>query len=484
MNESASQDSRESASPPDPADPSPAAFPRRVALIVAAAFFMEMLDGTIVTTALPAIAQSLGESTLALTACITAYLVAMAVFVPSAGWASDRFDARNLFAAAVAVFTIASLLCGISPTFWTLIASRLLQGAAAAFMSPVGRLIVLRETATHQIIDAIGWIVWPALIAPVVGPPLGGFITTYASWHWIFLINVPLGIAGVILVLKFVPRRPTATRTKFDLAGFVLTGAALATLIHGLSLVAQGGASTSLGSALIAFGLGCGYVAIRHALKRDAPMLDLAAARIPTFALTTVTAGFVARIAISMTPFLLPLMFQIGFGESAFASGLMLLVYMGGNLAMKSVTTPVLRRFGFRDVVRVNGILCAASLAACGFLSPGLAMPVICVVLFVAGMTRSMHFTSMATLAFADVDAARRPGATTLAAMAQQVAGAVGVAVAALALGFFQASRGGEQLALGDFQRALFAASALMAVAIVWSQRLPRSAGAGLRKKE
>ena len=474
----------ESARAPDPGGAVRNAFPRRVPLIVAAAFFMEMLDGTIVTTALPAIAQSFGESTLALTASITAYLVAMAVFVPSAGWASDRFDARNLFAAAVAVFTLASLLCGLSPTFWTLIFARLVQGAAAAFMSPVGRLIVLRETPKHQIIDAIGWIVWPALIAPVVGPPLGGFITTYASWRWIFLINIPLGIAGVFLVLKFVPRRPRTMPKRFDVPGFVLTGAALATLIHGLSLVAQGGSSSALGAALVGFGLCCGYVAVRHARSRDVPMLDLAAARIPTFALTTVTAGFIARIAISMTPFLLPLMFQIGFGESAFASGLMLLVYMAGNLTMKTMTTPVLRRFGFRDVVRVNGILCATSIAACGLLSPTLALPIVCIVLFIAGMTRSMHFTSMATLAFADVDATRRPGATTLAAMAQQVAGAVGVAVAALALGLFQTIRAGPQLALADFQHALFAAGALMAVAVAWSQRLPRDAGAELARRQ
>jgi EmrB/QacA subfamily drug resistance transporter len=475
---------RQSAIPHSPGTAIPTAFPRRVALIVAAAFFMETLDGTIVTTALPAIAQSFGESTLAMTASVTAYLVAMAVFVPSAGWASDRFDARNLFAGAVAVFTLASLLCGVSPTFWTLIAARVLQGAAAAFMSPVGRLIVLRETPKHQIIDAIGWIVWPALIGPVVGPPLGGFIATYASWRWIFLINIPLGIAGVLLVMRFVPRRERTTPARFDARGFVLTGAALATLIHGLSLLAQGGASSPLGGALVAFGLCCGIVAVRHALTRAAPMLDLAAARIPTFALTTVTAGFVARIAISMTPFLLPLMFQIGFGESAFASGLMLLVYMAGNLAMKTVTTPILRRFGFRDVVRMNGILCAASIAACGLLSPELAVPVVCIVLFVAGMTRSMHFTSMATLAFADVDALRRPGATTLAAMAQQVAGAVGVAAAALALGFFQTIRAGAQLTLADFQHALLAAAALMAVAVAWSQRLPRNAGAELRQSQ
>ena len=351
-------------------------------------------------------------------------------------------------------------------------------------MSPVGRLIVLRETPKHQIIDAIAWIVWPALIAPVVGPPLGGFITTYASWRWIFLINIPLGLAGVYLVLRFVPEHARGPRKTFDARGFVLTGAALATLIHGLSLVAQGDGALASGVALVAFGLGCGYAAVRHALCHGAPMLDLAAAAVPTFALSTVTAGFVARVAISMTPFLLPLMFQIGFGASAFASGVMLLVYMAGNLAMKSVTTPVLRRFAFREVIRVNGLLCAASLVACGLLTPALSMPVVCVVLFVAGMTRSMHFTSMATLAFADVESQMRPGATTLAAMAQQAAGAIGVAVAALALGFFQTIRSGAQLALGDFQNALFAAAVLMTLAVIWMQRLPHDAGAELSRRQ
>ena len=237
------------------------------------------------------------------------------------------------------------------------------------------------------------------------------------------------------------------------------------------------------GGAFIAIGLVCGFAAVRHALRSQAPMLDLAAVAVPTFALSTITAGFAARIAINMTPFLLPLMFQIGFGATPFGAGILLLVYMAGNLAMKSVTTPILHRFGFRNVIRVNGTLCAAALVACGLLSPSVHIAVVYAVLFVAGMTRSMHFTSMNTLAFADVPPPVQPGATTLAVMAQQVASVLGVAVAALALGIFQSVRAGPELALEDFQNALFAAAGLMAIAILWSLRLPADAGADASRR-
>jgi EmrB/QacA subfamily drug resistance transporter len=462
--------------------PEASSFSRRIPFIVAAAFFMETLDSTIVTTSLPAIARSFGRSPLELTSIVTVYMVAMAIFVPTAGWASARFGARNLFAAAIAVFTLASLVCGASPSYEVLLLARLLQGTAAAYMSPVGRLVVLRATPKAKIINAIGLIVWPGLIAPVIGPPLGGLITTYSSWRWIFLVNIPVGIAGVLLVLRFIPKQAKEAPVTLDKLGFVLTAIALATLIHGLALAGQPDIRVADFAIYILIGLCVGVVAIRHALKHPTPMLDLTAVRVRTFAICTVTAGFVARTSISMTPFLLPLMFQIGFGESAVQAGVMLLIYMGGNLAMKSVTTPILHRFGFRDVLRVNGVLCVASLIACGMLTQLTPVVVVYAVLFVSGMTRSMHFTSTATLAFADVSDKDRPSASTLATMMQQFASVFGVAVAAFTLGVSQGVRSGS-LALVDFHNGMFVAAALMAVAVAWMFRLPADAGIELSRQ-
>ena len=285
------------------------------------------------------------------------------------------------------------------------------------------------------------------MIAPVIGPPLGGLITTYASWRWIFLVNIPVGILGVLLVLRYVPAQAKEPTVELDKLGFVLTAVALATLVHGLASAGRPDARVVEFSGYIMVGLVVGAIAVRHALQHPTPMLDLRAVRVPTFALCIVTAGFLARTSISMTPFLLPLMFQIGFGETALQAGVMLLVYMSGNLAMKSVTTPILRRFGFRNVLLVNGVLCVASLVGCGMLSPSTATVVTYVVLFVSGMTRSMNFTSTSTLAFADVSDKDRPAAQTIRAPRRAAIRLVsGVAVAAFSLGLSQALRGGAPL--------------------------------------
>ena len=447
-----------------------------VALLVAGTFFMENLDGTIIATALPRIAESFGVAAVDLNIGMSAYLLTLAVFIPASGWLADRFGARTVLSWAIAVFTLASLLCAVSNSVPAFTAARVLQGLGGAMMVPVGRLAVLRNTEKKDLVKRIATITWPGLAAPVLGPPLGGFITTYADWPWIFLLNLPLGVAALAMTLRIVPNDHAGERRRFDGIGFLLTGGACFGFMYGLELVAQPGDRGWAGGGLLLGSLLLAALAVRHARGKVAPMLDLSALCVQTYRVT-LAGGSLFRMAISAVPFLLPLMFQLAFGLDAFHSGLMVLAVFAGNLMMKPLTTPVLRRLGFRGTLLCNGLLSAATILACAFLTPQTPVPVILALLFVSGLARSMQFTALNTLAFADVPPGRMSGANTLFSAVQQMALGLGIALGAVVLRLGQSLHGeGGVPSLGDFRLAFLLVAALALLSLADVLRLPHDA--------
>ena len=392
-----------------------------VALIVAGAFFMEFLDGTVITTALPQMAKAFGADPVTLSIGITAYLLMLAVFIPASAWVADRYGTRTVFGAAIGVFTVASVLCGISNSLWTFTAARILQGLGGAMMVPVGRQVVLRSTEKRHLVHAIASLTWPALIAPVLGPPIGGLITTYADWRWIFFLNVPLGLIGIALTVWKVPQLRAEQRQPFDLLGFALVGSALASLMYGLEEIGHHSAGWQSPVLFLAISGTVGILAVRHVRRHPAPVLDLWPLSVASFAAAT-WGGSVFRITVNTVPFLLPLLFQVGFGLSAFDSGLLVLATFAGNLGMKPLTTPIMRRWGLRTVMLANGMLTAATVAACCLLLPDTPWPVTVAILFAGGLCRSMQFTAINTLFYTDIPSARMSRASALGSVVQQMA--------------------------------------------------------------
>ena len=448
------------------------------ALIVACAFFMENLDGTIIVTALPQMASSFQIGPERMSLGVTAYMLAVAAGIAASGWLADRVGARNLFCGAIGVFTIASMLCGIAPSFPTFIAARVLQGAAAAMMSPVGRLVVLRTSEKKDLLRALSTLVWPALFAPVLGPPLGGFITSAASWRWIFYVNLPVGLIGMALVLAYIPNQKGEEKTPFDTLGFLLMTAALGCLTYGLDLLGQRQtANLTTGAVLLAIAVVTGFLAIRHIQRARHPLIRLDALDHRTFFVSCITGGTLSRAAISATPFLLPLMFQVGYGLSPVQSGLLLLIYMAANLLMKTITNPILTRFGIKAVLVWNGLIASTFIAACAVVAPTVPLWLSGVVLALAGASRSMQFTALTMVTFADVGPQQRQPAAVVSALTQQVGMGGGVAVGALLLTFSQRLRGASTLTVTDFQAALVLAGVLSGLAVISYMSLARDAG-------
>lgn len=450
-----------------------------VALLVAGAFFMENLDGTVIATALPQMALSFKTSPVDLNMGMTAYMLTLAVFIPVSGWIADRLGPRTVFSTAVALFTFASILCGFSNGAVEFTAARVLQGIGGAMMVPVGRLVVLRVTEKKHLMRSIAYITWPGLVAPVLGPPIGGFITTYASWRWIFFLNVPLGLAAIVVALILIGNEGHTDKRPFDWWGFALAGSALVAAMYSLELLGRQTSQWPMAALFITWATVAGWLAIRHMHRSPHPLVNLACLKIHTFAVS-MWGGTLFRVAIMASPFLLPLLFQVGFGLNAFESGLLVLTMFAGNLVMKPVTTPVLRNFGFRKALIGNGIISAALLAACGFLTPQTPRPWMLVVLFLHGLSRSMQFTSLNTLSFVDIPGPLMSSANSFSAVVQQMGMGMGVAFGAVALRAAALMQGQktELPTLMDFHIAFWIIAAINALSIVDCIGLHMHAGA------
>jgi EmrB/QacA subfamily drug resistance transporter len=464
---------------PAPAPPLAVIRERIVPLIVAVALFMENVDSTVIATSLPAIAADIGASPLALKLAITSYLISLAVFLPLSGWTADRFGARVVFRAAIAVFMAGSIGCALSGSLSQFVLARMLQGIGGAMMTPVGRLILVRSVERRDLINAMVWVTLPALIGPLIGPPLGGFITTYISWHWIFLINIPMGLAGIVLATLFIENVRAPTPDPLDTVGIVLAGLGIGGLTFGGSVLGLNFLPPVVVAALIVVGAAASYLYVRHARHASAPILDLSLLRIPTLR-AAMLGGFIYRAGMGAMPFLLPLLLQLGFKLTAFQSGLITLCNVIGAMGMKTIIPIILRNFGFRRALAANALISATLVGAVATFMPGVSYMWIIAVLTIGGFFRSLQFTSLNTIAYADIEHRDLSRATSLVAVGQQLSISIGVAVGALAVDLTLWRRGASEITAADFQPAFVGIAAIAACACIVFSRMPSDAGGAL----
>jgi EmrB/QacA subfamily drug resistance transporter len=458
---------------------------RIVPLIVATALFMENMDSTVIATSLPAIAHALATNPLALKLAVTSYLLSLAICIPASGWTADRFGTRNVFRAAIGVFVLGSIGCAASHTLEEFVLARIVQGAGGAMMTPVGRLIMVRSIDKRRLVNAMSLVTIPALIGPICGPPLGGFITTFASWHWIFLINVPIGLVGIALASRFIPNIRVEHPDPFDYIGFLLAGCAIAGLAFGLSAMGLESLPNSVVASLLCGGAISALAYLVHAKRTPAPILDLNLFRLPTFRVS-IFGGFLFRLGIGALPFLLPLLLQIGFRLTPFQSGLITFTTALGSMFMKAAVASVLRRFGYRNVLLYNALISSAFLAACASFVQGMPFAGMIAILLSGGFFRSLQFTAINTIAYAEIEPAKMSRATAMVAAAQQLSLSTGVAVGALVVELTLRLKQSTTMGINDFPPAFLFVGMLSASAVFIFMRLPPDAGAELagRKPE
>ena len=448
-----------------------------VPMILGAALFMQMLDSTIVANALPTMARSFHEDPVTLNMAITAYLLAAAMFLPISAWLADRFGARLVFRAAIAGFAASSMLCGLAQNLPEFVLARMLQGCTGALLMPVGRLVLLRSVPKSELVSAMAFLTLPALLGPILGPPIGGLIVTFWSWRWVFFINVPMGVLGVLLATLYMPEVREETRQPLDLRGLVLTAAGLAGIVYGFSNLGGGELSTGWTATLLGGGTACLLLYLVHARRTPHAILDLSLMRIQTYGVSQI-GGLFGRLAIGASPFLLALLFQLGFGLSAFAAGMLTFATALGALAMKATAVRIIRLFGFKTVLIGNSIIVAATSGACALFRATTPHWLMFATLFVSGFFRSLHFSALNALGFADVPHSAMSRASSLQSVFQQLTQSFGIGLAAVLIRLTVAWHGNGPLQATDITPAFAIIAALGLVSILTFLPLPANAGA------
>jgi EmrB/QacA subfamily drug resistance transporter len=454
---------------------------RITAAVVATALFMQNIDGTVVATALPAMARDMHTNPVHLSAAITSYLVALTVFIPVSGWVADRFGAKRVFMWAIAIFTLSSGMCALSHGLGELVAARIVQGMGGAMMVPVGRLLLLRGVRREDLLSATTWLTMPAMVGPLLGPPLGGFMTDNLSWQSVFWINLPVGVVGLLLVWRFIPSVQAEQPPAPDLRGMTLMGCALTALMTGVETSGRGILPPLVPETAIALGLLLFWLTVRHCRRQESPAIDFSLLSIPTFNAATV-AGTLFRAGAGALPFLVPLTLQVGFGMSASNSGMISFASALGSFCMRPLTKFALRWISVRAVLIYGSVAFAAMLVVCATLSPAWPNSAVFMLLLFGGLARSLNFACMGALAFADVPPAKLSAATSFQGTAQQLPKAVGVSVAAGAMQVSMLVAGRGHAEHWDFAFAFLVTAVMVGISVPMFAALPAGAGAGISR--
>ncbi|MFV9474143.1 DHA2 family efflux MFS transporter permease subunit [Advenella sp. RU8] len=451
---------------------------RLIPFIVGCALFMQMLDSSVVAMALPMMAETFSTNAVRMNIAITAYLVSVAIFVPVCGWAADRFGAKRIFLLAIILFCLSSLGCSMAPTLDIFVLFRFIQGLGGAMMVPVGRIIMLRTVPREQLLKATAFLSIPALLGPMLGPPLGGLIVTFSTWHWIFLINIPMGMLGVFLVLKYVQEYKNDNPPRLDWPGFILSSLAMASCVYGFeSLAKNQGFFNAYFLLMISIVSGIFYCF--HAKRVTNPIIDLSLLKIQSFAIS-IFAGNLCRFAVGATPFLLALLLQIGFNYSPLSAGMITFAGALGALAMKFVAIPILKKFGFRRVLTVNAVITGLFIMACALFTLETPVWIMTMTLLFGGFFRSLEFTSVNTLSFANIKPEKMSQASSFSATAQQVGISMGMGIATVSIDLSMYLNGSSTASIQDIKSGFIVIGAASILSALWFNRLEKSAGTGM----